>query len=128
MKNLDQTQFEDVEEVERNPKINNRALKLQVNEETLTTVLQELRNHLKDHKDLINELDSKISKRTTERLIGDYFERIVKVVNVKDLNEKLSKFKLADPVFQAGDNPNEDSQHLKLQVEQFILTLEAIMQ
>jgi hypothetical protein len=94
----------------------------------LTIVLQELRNHLKDHKDLINELDSKISKRTTERLIGDYFERIVKVVNVKDLNEKLSKFKLADPVFQAGDNPNEDSQHLKLQVEQFILTLEAIMQ
>ena len=66
----------------------------------LVNVLQDLRNHLKDHKDLIHNLDTKIEKRTTERLIGDYFERIVKVINTKELNEKLNKFKLSDPVFQ----------------------------
>lgn len=62
----------------------------------------------------IDELEEQVSKRATEKVMADYFERIVKHINTKDLDEKTHKFKMNDPGFTAADFQDPDSQNLRV--------------
>jgi hypothetical protein len=69
----------------------------------LTETIIDLFNRVRANKDSISILNENVAKRATEKLMGDYFERIVKNVNSKELDEKLHKFKMNDAGFTAAD-------------------------
>ena len=120
--------WEDVSDIEHNPKINNKVVRLSVNEERLHHEINNLNHTLREQRELIRDIETKVSKRMTERQMGDHFERITKQLATRVLQERLNKFKLADPQFVLPDEPNNDTLYLKTSIENFILGQEAILQ
>jgi len=101
---------------------------LKLNEENLFQTIQSLNKSINQSRDRINELERLVAKRATEKVLGDYFERICTKVNSKELAEKPHRYKMNDPGYTAPDLDDPDAQHLRAQVDCFIERLDQMLQ
>lgn len=104
----DQSQIEEVADLQHGTKLNSKAVKVLLNEEVLATQLKELAAGLKEQKENLKQIEVKMFKRCTYRQLAEQFERIVKRVDLRVLGEKVSKFKLGDPEYLSPDLAEAD--------------------
>ena len=98
--------IEEAEEIEMAPKLKQRFLGMNmptIREDNLIEVIEQIKQCMVMHDERFAQLESTIEKRTTEQQIGDYFKRIAKKLQTKDLEESTHKFKLTDPSFLQAD-------------------------
>ena len=113
------------------PKLKQRFLgmnMLMIIEDNLIEVIEQIKQCMVMQDEKFAELESSIEKRVTEQQIGDYFKRIAKKLQTRDLEESSHKFKLTDPTFLQADYEDESSQHLRDSVEAVISKLDTILQ
>ena len=112
------------------PKLKQRFLgmnMLTIREDNLIEVIEQIKHCMVMQDEKFAELESSIEKRITEQQIGDYFKRIAKKLQTRDLEESSHKFKLTDPTFLQADYEDESSQHLRDSVEAVISKLDTIL-
>lgn len=120
-------QISDVSDVEPAPQTGHAMLKLQLKFENLEDILERFQNQIINHGSAISELQSNSLTKTSQRQLGQYFERISMGVH-KEVGEKSHKYKLDDPSFINEETLSPDGQALKHSVEGFIDKLDVISQ
>ena len=122
--------IDEAEDIEMAPKLKQRFLGmnlLTIREDNLIEVIEQIKDYMVMHDAKFVQMEKIIEKRTTEQLMGDYFKRIAKKLQTKDLEERNHKFKLTDPNFLQADFPDEGAQHLRASVEAVISKLDIIL-
>ena len=74
----------------------------------------------------MDRLQADIDKRVTEKVMGDYYQRMARLIDTSEMGEKSTRFKLDDPEYLKPNLPKRESQHLRSQVELFGDRLETI--
>ena len=106
----------DVSDVEFNPRPNKKMLKLNFNLDTLHDSLAKINDAILVHGGLINDIQSTLKLKASDRAIGVAFERMSISVS-RELGERPAKFQLDDPNFLADEQGTPDAKFLKVSVD-----------
>ena len=90
-----------------------------LNLDNLKEYLDEMRVQIEAHEEQLDAHEAEIGRRTTEKAITKYLERIAMGVH-KDCGERPHTFKLDEPGFLDSDFGGEDGLAMKSSVELMI--------